>query len=94
MLRQECSKKGIQTEQAEADADFIMASRVIGKASQVSSPVILVGNDTDLLILLLLANTFMVKETNPMILYNINEIQNKISLPYRAATDCTYFNWL
>ena len=84
MLRQECSKKGIQTEQAEAGADVMLASRVIGKASQVSSPVILVGNDTDLLVLLVKHNLkYMMKEIYPMILYKIKEIQNKLSLPYR-----------
>ena len=88
MLKKECAKKGIATFQAEADADYLLASKIVSLAAEEMLPVVLVANDTDLIILLVkhstpLSNVYLMKESNPVTLYKINEIQEKIPLPHR-----------
>ena len=80
--------KGIQVKQAKGDADSLIVSTVIDEASKGESPVVLVGNDTDLLVMLITLanpsyNISMMVETDPVILYNISEIQGKYSRSHR-----------
>ena len=81
-------RKKIATFQAEADADYLLASKIVSLAAEETLPVVLVANDTDLLVLLVkhsppLSNVYLMKESNPVTLYKINEIQEKIPLPHR-----------
>ena len=46
MLKKECAKKGIATFQAEADADYLLASKIVSLAAEETLPVVLVANDS------------------------------------------------
>ena len=79
--------RGIQVKQASGDADALIVSTVIDEASKGESPVVLVGNDTDLLVMLItLADPYykisMMVETNPVKLYYIPDLQGKYSKPH------------
>ena len=70
------------------DADFMLAAKSLSTAEESEVPVVLVANDTNLLVLLvkqpvLLPNVYFMREVNPVTLYNIKDVQEKIPLPQR-----------
>ena len=87
LLIQESGKHDISAIQAKPDAYYLIVSTILEKSSESENPVILIGNDTDLLVMLVShssfnCNTYIIMETNPATIYNIKEIQQKFATPY------------
>ena len=57
MVRSALNANGVVTFQADADADYLIVSSAISRAEIDSHPVVIVGNDTDLLVLLISTGT-------------------------------------
>ena len=76
----ELQNEGIQTDQHDADADPLIVSTALNLSQLDSSAVIVVGTDTDLLVMLLSlalpeSNIYFLCHRNPLHLYSIGEIQ-------------------
>ena len=73
----------MHTNQAEADADRLIASTAILAAETTALPVIVIGTDTDLLVRLVTqalpyTHVYMLCHTNPPMIYNCIDIQDTI----------------
>ena len=93
------SKCGIHTNQAEADTDRLIASTAILASETSAPPVIVIGTDTEVLVMLVTqalpyTNVYMLCQTNPPMSYNCNDIQHAIGdtakqlLFLQAVTGC------
>ena len=74
---------GVLCKQHHADADHLIVSTAMAEASKESRPVVVVGTDTDLLVMLVAQamqdmEMHMLCQTEPNKLYSINEIQSAI----------------
>ena len=98
-LRDKMSMSGICFQQAKADADTLIISTALRLAEKTEVPVIVVGTDTDLLVMLVARATsstdiYMLCCSNPTTLYNIRDIQRAIGdtakhlMPLHAITGC------
>ena len=96
-LRDKMSMSGICFQQAKADADTLIISTALRLAETTEVPVIVVGTDTDLLVMLVARATsstdiYMLCCSNPTTLYNIRDIQRAIGdtakhlMPLHAIT--------
>lgn len=82
MLVQKFNDKFIKTRQAAADADRLIVQTALSE-SGYSHPVVVIGTDTDLLVMLISlappdCDMYMLCSTNPIALYNITLIQNAV----------------
>lgn len=82
MLVQKFNDKFIKTRQAAADADRLIVQTALSE-SGYSHPVVVIGTDTDLLVMLISlappdCDRYMLCSTNPIALYNITLIQNAV----------------
>ena len=74
--------KGITVKQAKSDADALIVSTALQTAETTQNSVIVVGNDTDLMAILISQadpsyDNFLMVETNPPLFYKISDIQSK-----------------
>ena len=71
---------GIRVIQQTADADSLIVRTTIA-TEESGLPVVMVGNDTDLLVILLAhltsTNIFIMTEINPLTLYQMSDLQSK-----------------
>jgi len=79
-VREKMLMFGIRVKQAEADADTLIISTALHVAESAEEPVVVIGTDTDLLVMLVVratpsTNVYMLCHSNPTTLYNIHEIQ-------------------
>lgn len=86
-VREKMPMFGICVKQAEADADTLIISTALHVAESAEVTVVVIGTDTDLLVMLVAratsaTNVYMLCRSNPTTLYNIHEIQ-------RATGDTT-----
>jgi len=82
MIVQKFNDQFIKTRQAAADADRLIVETALSK-SGYSHPVVVIGTDTDLLVMLISlappdCDMYMLCSTNPIALYNITLIQNAV----------------
>ena len=82
MLVQKFNDKFIKTRQAAADADQLIVETALSKSGYFH-PVVVIGTDTDLLVMLISlappdCDMYMLCSTNPIALYNITLIQNAL----------------
>jgi hypothetical protein len=82
MLVHKFNDKFIRTRQAAADADRLIVETALSESGQ-SRPVVVIGTDTDLLVMLISlappdCDMYMLCSTNPIALYNITLIQNAV----------------
>lgn len=82
-LREQMLMAGIHVKQAEADADTLIVSTALTTAESEELPAIVVGTDTDLLVMLVAQATpstamYMLCRSSPTTLYNIHEFQHAI----------------
>ena len=78
------SDHGITCKQSQADADFLICNTAIELAEGSDQPVILVGKDTDLLVMLIdrsCQNLYMQYTSN--LVYSIESIRNSLPLSVR-----------
>ena len=99
-LYTELSSIGIIVMQAESDADTLIVSTALHMAeSDCNRPVVVVGTDTDLLVMLVARATssmdlYMMCHINPMMLYSVNHLQQALGstlehiLCIHAVTGC------
>jgi len=81
-LYKKFNDKFIKTRQAAADADRLIVQTALSE-SGYSHPVVVIGTDTDLLVMLISlappdCDMYMLCSTNPIALYNITLIQNAV----------------
>ena len=82
-VREKMLMFGIRVKQAEADADTLIISTALHVAESAEEPVVVIGTDTDLLVMLVArttpsTNMYMLCRSNPTTMYNIHEIQRVI----------------
>lgn len=82
MLSSMLNQSGIAVKQASADADALIVSTALSLAES-GEPVVVVGTDTDLLVMLVAQATtdmdlYMLCSTNPTTLYRVHEIQESL----------------
>ncbi|KAG1706167.1 Carcinine transporter [Nymphon striatum] len=82
MLVQQFKDKFIKTRQATADADRLIVETALSESGN-SHPVVVIGTDTDLLVMLISlappdCGMYMLCSTNPIALYSITLIQNAV----------------
>lgn len=83
MLMVKMENSGVLCSQAPADADYLISNTALASATVQDRPVILVGNDTDLLVMLVDKATptmdiYMQFRNNPLTIYSITEIQQAL----------------
>lgn len=89
MLKDYCKETDISTCQAGGDADHLIVSKAIAAAAELTGrPVVVVGNDADLVAMLTSAadeNTmvYIMLETNPVNIYKVQEMQENFSHNHR-----------
>lgn len=98
MIRRKFEHHRINTKQAEADADSLIATTGLTLARSESKPVVVIGTDTDLLVILVSQVTpgmsMYMCGNNPPIVYDIQAIQNAIGgmmnhlMTLHAITGC------
>ena len=81
-------EKGICIRQAEGDADALIVSTTLDLANEISTPIVLCGNDTDLLVIAIVrakpsSDIFIMTEINPLKIFKISDLQGKYSERYR-----------
>ena len=81
-LKPHLSAKGIIVEQTKSDADALIVSTALQTAGTTRTSVVVVGNDTDLMVMLIFQadpsyDIFLMVETNPPLFYTISDIQSK-----------------
>ena len=74
--------------EAEGDADTLIVSTTLDLANEISTPIVLCGNDTDLLVIAMVqakpsSNIFIMTEINPLKIFKISDLQGKYSEGYR-----------
>ena len=79
-LTTELQRAGVPMKQAPADADHIIVSTALTLAQTERNPVVVVGTDTDLLVMLISQSSsdmdiHMLCHRNHLPLYNIGELQ-------------------
>ncbi len=90
---------GIRVKQAEADADTVIVSTALAVVEAEERPVVVVGTDTDLLVMLVArasatTDVYMKCCSNPEMIFSINEIQHSIGdtrnhlMALHAVTGC------
>ena len=82
MLSDLLSQAGVQVKQAQADADALIVSTALSLAESIK-PVVVVGTDTDLLVMLVAQATtnmdlYMLCCKNPTTVYRVHDIQGSI----------------
>lgn len=98
MLRDLMNEAGVHVKQAQADADALIVSTARFLAES-GKPVVVVGTDTDLLVMLVAQATtnmdlYMMCTTNPITVYRVHDIQKSIGstckylMPLHAITGC------
>ena len=80
-LKTELQRARVFVEQDPADADLLIVSRALTLAQTVRKPVVVVGTDIDLLVMLIYRSSsdmgiHMLCHRNPRQLYNIDELQS------------------
>ena len=82
-LMAELDEVGISCKQHKADADHLIVSTAITIATTTTKPVVVVGTNTDLLVMLVVLSPpeldtgmYMLCQCNPMVIYSIPEIQS------------------
>ena len=88
MLRKRCEEIGIETLQADADADYLIVSTVNEIAESNDNAVVLAGNDADLAVMLTSNaspnnSIFIMFETSPITLYKVKDFQSKVEVQDR-----------
>jgi len=82
MVRKQFEQNGISSKQAEADADSLITSTGLTLAKSEQRPVVIIGNDTDLLVILVSQITpemsLYMCGNNPPIIYDIQAIHHAI----------------
>lgn len=82
MIRKEFQQQGITSKQAEADADSLIANTGLTLAKTHERPVVVMGTDTDLLVILVSQGTSEMNlhmcGSNPPIVHDIQAIQKSI----------------
>ena len=73
---------------AEGDADTLIVSNTLDLANEISTPILLCGNDTDLLVIAMVqakpsSNILIMTEINPLKIFKISDLQGKYSEGYR-----------
>ena len=73
-------KRGFNVKQHNGDADSLIVSTVLQKAKPNGNPVILVGNDTDLMVMLISQasadqNIYMMFSREPLELYSVHMLK-------------------
>lgn len=98
MLSDLLNQAGVQVKQAQADADALIVSTALSLAES-GKPVVVVGTDTDLLVMLVAQATpnmdlYMLCCKNPTTVYRVHDIQESIGntskylMVYHAITGC------
>ena len=92
MLVQKFNEKFIKTRQAAADADRLIVETDLSEGGY-SHPVVVIGTDTDLLVMLISltppdCDMYMLCSTNPIALYNITLIQNAVDNKKNTPAFC------
>ena len=98
MLSDLLSQTGVQVKQAQADADALIVSTALSLAESIK-PVVVVGTDTDLLVMLVAQATtdmdlYMLCCKNPTTVYRVHDIQgcigntSKYLMALHAITGC------
>ncbi len=99
MLTDELRHSNITVKQAEADADSLIISTALSVSQSLSKPVVVIGTDTDLLVMLVsqatpLTRMHMMFKRNPLCVYDITDIQHSIGgarkhlMAVHAITGC------
>ena len=99
MVSENMRTVGIRVIQAEADADTLIVSTALTVAETEKLPVVVVGTDTDLLVMLVArassgTDTYMKCCSNPEMVYGISDIQEALGdtknhlLSIHAITGC------
>ena len=86
LVRHHCRQSDIKTLQADADADQLIVATALDTARMTADPVIVVGNDTDLTVMLLASprenmNLFIMLETIPVNIYEVNQLEKNVECP-------------
>ena len=98
MLRDLLNEAGVHVKQAQADADALIVSTALSLAES-GKPVVVVGTDTDLLVMLVAQATtdmdlYMLCCRNPLTVYRVHDIQKSIGctskhlMALHAITGC------
>ena len=84
LLRDYCKEADVITSQADGDADHMLVSQALTEGESSGRPVVVVGNDADLVAMLISdggdnSDMYIMLETNPVNIFKVKDMQENFS---------------